>query len=93
MTPAERKLIRFAGKVLNMSRGEGFPGDLDGSDIHDAAESCGVLVGVPVDKPCRDEFCACADMDGIPGECFRMEAMVQLALTEAETEPHPKGGV
>lgn len=95
MTPAERKLIRFAAAVMDQARNNGYPGDVDGGWLQDEAERIGVLVAVPVTEPCADGengFCACADCDNIPGNCYRLEAMVQLAMAEAETERHSTSG-
>lgn len=87
MNQAERKLIRFAAAVIDQAQNDGHPGDVDGGWLQDKAEELGVLVAVPVNEPCVDVEagnCVCAEY-GFPTSCYRIEAMVQLALTEAET--------
>ena len=92
MTPAERKLIRFAGAVIDQYHNDGQMGDVDGGWISDKLVDLGVTVPVPVTEPCCEDNCTCAEYDNIPGNCHRLEAMVQLALTEAETQPPSQGG-
>lgn len=84
MTETERKLIRFASAVIDQSRNDGFPGDVDGGWLHDKMDSMGIIVPHPVTEPCDPENCPCAELDGIPGECYRLSTEVQLALAEAE---------
>lgn len=86
MNAAERKLICFAAAVLDQSRNNGYPGEVCGGWLQDKAEALGVLVAVPVHAPCRDletGDCPCAEY-GFPTECYRLEAMVQATMAEAE---------
>lgn len=86
MTAAERKLIRWAGAVLDAHRNDGYPGDVDGGTLQDLAVKHGVIVPVPVKEACG-EVCSCAEYDDFPQDCYRLEALVATTLTEAEAEP------
>jgi hypothetical protein len=44
--------------------------DLEGGAAQDKAEALGLLVRVPVTKPCG-ENCFCAEYDDFPQECLR----------------------
>lgn len=86
MIEAERKLLQLVAAVIEEHRGDGHPGDIDGGWMHDKMESLGILIPVPVHEPCDPENCACAECDGIPGHCYRLEAMVAHTLDSVNAE-------
>lgn len=84
MNDTERLLIAFAARVIDQARGNGYPGDIDGGWLQDTMTDMGVLEAVAVTEPCDETNCSCAECDGIPGNCYRLPAAVQLTLAEAE---------
>jgi hypothetical protein len=92
MTEAETKLLKLAAYVIDSSRGDGYPGDLDGGALQDRMESLGVLVAVPVHEPCDPEGCSCMEYGDFPMECYRLEAMVRHALSGVDPDTFPPKG-
>jgi hypothetical protein len=84
MNETERKLIRFAAKVIDQARGDGYPGDVDGGWLQDTMEVLGVLEPVTVTEPCSEDGCPCAECGDFPMECYRLPADVQFVLAESE---------
>ena len=73
-------LAEFGAWALAKSRED--LGDLDGGDLQDKAEELGLLIRVPVEKPCG-EFCRCAEYaDEWPWTCLRLsdEAHARCAM-------------
>lgn len=84
-------VARFGMKCFDGHR-EGL-GDLDGSDLQEWAEACGLLHEVHVTEPCGDS-CRCAEWDDFPQECLRETDDVDIVRTElaaldAEEEKKP----
>lgn len=68
---SEKHLREFAKKVLAgyLCAGEEV-GDIDGGDLQDWAEQCGLLKAEQVTEPCG-EFCGCADYGDFPMTCYK----------------------
>lgn len=48
-------------------------GDLDGGTLQEWLTEAGVLVPVRMEKPCGENFCACAEAGAIfPEDCYRL---------------------
>jgi hypothetical protein len=59
----------FAMSILDEHRQDGYPSDVDGGTIQDAAVKYGLLVEREVTEPCG-ETCTCADVTDFPTTCF-----------------------
>jgi hypothetical protein len=68
---SEELLRKFARKVLSGYLGLGDEiGDIDGLDVQEWAEECGLLARVEVVEPCG-ESCGCAEYGCFPMICYR----------------------
>lgn len=66
------KSVRFAGMVLAAHRNDGYPGDIDGSDLQRMALECGMIEEKEVEDRCG-ETCSCAELGGsmaFPTQCM-----------------------
>lgn len=71
VTEADKKFAAFGRWCLTQHREN--LGDIDGSDIQDAAIGFGLLHEVRVEKPCAEE-CSCVEYygsDNFPADCLR----------------------
>jgi hypothetical protein len=59
----------FAMSILDEHRQDGYPSDVDGGTIQDAAVKYGLLVEREVTEPCG-ETCTCAEVTDFPTTCF-----------------------
>jgi hypothetical protein len=71
-------LQRFAAGIL----GDDEIGSLDGGDIQDIAEACGLLVPTEVTAACG-EACRCAEYGDFPQTCFRYSPALKRAYAAA----------
>ena len=76
---AER-LLRFAGRILTVTRKEYGGGDVDGSDVQEWLLADGLLETRMVTEPCG-ESCVCAEWDEFPQDCHFLTALGDKALT------------
>jgi hypothetical protein len=77
------KVLAFARWTIEAARNDGYPGDVDGGSLQDSMESIGILVPVKVTEPCDPDNCVCAENDGLPGECYRLDPDVKALLFPA----------
>ena len=68
-TGAHDGAIRFAGIVLKAHRNDGWPGDVEGDVLQQAAVDCGLIEERRVDEPCGDA-CTCAGEADFPTACY-----------------------
>jgi hypothetical protein len=61
--------IRFAGIVLKAHRNDGWPGDVDGDVLQQAALDCGLIEERRVAERCG-ETCTCAESAEFPTVCY-----------------------
>ena len=76
---AER-LLRFAGRILTVTRKEYGGGDVDGGDVQEWLLADGLLETRMVTEPCG-ESCVCAEWDEFPQDCHFLTALGDKALT------------
>lgn len=60
---ALQPIVKFAGNVLTAHRNDGYPGDVDGAVIQEAAVECGLIERRVVSERCGDH-CSCAEVVG-----------------------------
>jgi hypothetical protein len=56
-------VVKFAGLMLVAHRNDGYPGDVDGDVIQNAALACGLIASKTVNERCG-ENCSCAEFVG-----------------------------
>lgn len=76
----------FAGRVLLNTRGENLGCDLDGGEVQEMAEECGLLHRVKVTEPCREEGCQCAEYNDWPVDCHRTTDIGRAAWDAARAK-------
>lgn len=76
-------LARFAGLVFATHRNDGYPGDVDGSEIERFAVGCGLLDKRDALAPCGG-ICVCHEFNG-PGDvvCYFNTELGKFALDAA----------
>ena len=75
---AER-LLRFAGRILTVTRKEYGGGDVEGGDVQEWMLADGLLETRMVTEPCG-ESCVCAEWDEFPQDCHFLTALGDKAL-------------
>lgn len=85
---AREGVIRFAGLVLKEHRNDGYPGDIDGDFLQQAAIECGLIEERTVTEPCG-ENCSCAEVTmpaDFPTTCYFNTEAGRAAISAAEKE-------
>lgn len=83
--PAER----FTRLVMN-SMYEGGWGTLEGLDIEEFAEKCGIIKPTEVTEPCCED-CLCALLGDFPVTCNKLTAIGKAICNRQATTPPPSG--
>ena len=65
----QERLAAYGLWALEQSRGDGYPGDIDGASAQEMAIKLGLLVERQVTEPCS-ETCICAEMSDFPTRCY-----------------------
>lgn len=83
-----RQLRRFAGLVFRAHRNDGYPGDVDGSEIQQWALECGLVAERQMTEPCS-EHCTCAEVCDWPITCYFNTALGNAVRDIARTPKDP----
>jgi hypothetical protein len=87
---ASEGVIRFSGIVLEAHRNDGWPGDVDGGVLQQAALDCGLIEERRVTERCG-ETCTCAESAEFPTVCYfnteAGKACIDAATNAGHGEP------
>ncbi|CAE6810826.1 hypothetical protein R69746_05610 [Paraburkholderia aspalathi] len=76
---------KFAGMVLKAHRNDGYPGDVDGGFLQQAALDCGLIEERTATEPCG-EGCTCAEVADFPMQCYFNTDSGRAAIAQAEVK-------